>query len=225
MSLRVRQANWSVGQLPEHLRKGRRAMIATGRRFLQDRPNPTRGLRRAIRNGGVAYGPFVRLGSPQVVEIAAYAGFYFAILDTELGPLGFETMENLVRAAGGAGIALIVRACESTLVTAIIGGPEGITRLNEIISASVPDMVFIGPCDLSQSMGLSDQIDSPEVIGEMQRVAQTVRHAGLAVGAFGDCVESARRWVDFGVQLIAFSLGVGISYAAMTNVVGALRAA
>jgi len=74
-------------------------------------------------------------------------------------------------------------------------------------------------------MGLSDQIDSPEVIGEMQRVAQTVRDAGLAVGTFGDCVESARRWVDFGVQLIAFSVDVGISYAAMTNVVGAIRAA
>lgn len=250
-----------------------------------------RSLRLRLRRGEVVFGPFMKLASPQIVEIAGYAGFDFVILDTEHGPLSFETVENLVRAAQGVGIAPLVRVYENspslisrsldvgaqgvlvprisskeeatglaraarfapegergvccyvraarfsdtdehtyfdnanrnTVVIAMIEGKEGIVNLDEIISVPGLDVIFIGPYDLSQSLGMPGQVTSPEVTSEMQRVVQKARAAGLAVGTFVDNVEGARRWVGFGAQFIAFSVDVGIVYPAMRNVVRALR--
>ncbi|OPZ48839.1 MAG: alpha-dehydro-beta-deoxy-D-glucarate aldolase [Firmicutes bacterium ADurb.BinA052] len=45
-----------------------------------------------LRTGEVVFGPFMKLASPQVVEIAGLAGFDFVICDTEHGPLSFESV-------------------------------------------------------------------------------------------------------------------------------------
>ena len=54
-------------------------------------------------------GPFMKTGDPAFVEVAGYAGFDFAILDTEHGPVSIESMQNNVRAALVAGIVPIIR--------------------------------------------------------------------------------------------------------------------
>jgi len=72
-----------------------------------------RRLRRRIKNGQTVFGPFIKLGCPEVVEIAGLAGFDFVILDTEHGPLNAETIQNLVRAAEVVKISPIVRVYEN----------------------------------------------------------------------------------------------------------------
>jgi 4-hydroxy-2-oxoheptanedioate aldolase len=68
-------------------------------------------IKEALASGEVLVGPFAVSGSPGVVETIGYAGFDFAIIDTEhapISPYGSE-LENLIRTAWSADLAPIVR--------------------------------------------------------------------------------------------------------------------
>jgi 4-hydroxy-2-oxoheptanedioate aldolase len=68
-------------------------------------------IKEALASGEVLVGPFAVSGSPGVVETIGYAGFDFAIIDTEhapISPYGTE-LENLIRTAWSADLAPIVR--------------------------------------------------------------------------------------------------------------------
>ncbi len=70
-----------------------------------------RDIKKALADGEVLVGPFAVSGSPGVVETIGYAGFDFAIVDTEhapISPYGSE-LENLIRTAWSADLAPIVR--------------------------------------------------------------------------------------------------------------------
>ena len=86
-------------------------------------------LRSRLRAKETLLGTMVRIPSPEVVEIAAHAGFDFVIVDTEHGPYGVETAARLVRAADAAGIAPLVRVAEnspSQIAKALDIGSQGV---------------------------------------------------------------------------------------------------
>lgn len=49
--------------------------------------------------GGISYGPFLKISDPAVVEICGLAGFDHVVIDCEHGPLSIESVQNLIRAA------------------------------------------------------------------------------------------------------------------------------
>lgn len=115
------------------------------------------------------------------------------------------------------------KANESSVIIPFIEGSEGIKNLNEIISVKGIGAIFIGPYDLSQSMGVPGQIDHPQVISKIEEVVKSAKNAGLAVGTFVDDLPSASRWMKLGVQYIAYSVDVGIIYNASKHIVSELR--
>jgi 2-keto-3-deoxy-L-rhamnonate aldolase RhmA len=52
------------------------------------------------------------------------------------------------------------------------------------------DSIFIGPYDLSASMGLTGQLGHPEVKAAIQLIKDKCRKAGLPYGIFGMTAES-----------------------------------
>ncbi|MEO6018441.1 MAG: aldolase/citrate lyase family protein [Polaromonas sp.] len=62
-----------------------------------------------LRSGERLRGIFNALPSPAIIEMCAYAGFDFAIIDNEHGCADLETTENMLRAARASGIATVVR--------------------------------------------------------------------------------------------------------------------
>jgi len=62
-----------------------------------------------LRSGRRLRGVFNSLPSPAIVEMCGYAGFDFVIIDNEHGAAGFETTENMLRAARASGIVPVVR--------------------------------------------------------------------------------------------------------------------
>ena len=62
-----------------------------------------------IKAGKPAYGVFVPMWCPSIVEIIGHIGFDFVILDTEHGPMAAESCEHMVRAADGVNITPIIR--------------------------------------------------------------------------------------------------------------------
>lgn len=68
-----------------------------------------------LRSGKPLRGLFNGLPSPAIVEMCAYAGFDFIILDNEHGSADFGTTEHMLRAARAAGIVPVVRSFEHDL--------------------------------------------------------------------------------------------------------------
>ena len=62
-----------------------------------------------IKEGKTAYGVFVSMYCPTIVEIIGHMGFDFVILDAEHSPIETESCEHMVRAADSVNITPIIR--------------------------------------------------------------------------------------------------------------------
>lgn len=77
-------------------------------------PSGSDRLRRKWAAGAAAFGPFVTLPAPGLVEIFAHAGFDLVVVDLEHAAIGIETAENMIRAADASGISSAVRVMANT---------------------------------------------------------------------------------------------------------------
>lgn len=232
-------------------------------------------------------GPFMKLPSPAVVEIAGLAGFDYLIIDCEHGPLNVLEAEDMVRAAhlanmsavirvgqnnpheisraldigadavqipqisnkedainavnsskfspqGERGVCRYVRAAEyssmnkndyfksaneNTMVIIHIEGMEGIQNLDQILEVAGIDVIFIGPYDLSQSLGIPGDVNNIMVEEKMKEVVNKAQAKGKIVGTFVDDINTALKWKSLGIQYISYSVDVGIIYEAFKKVV------
>lgn len=230
-----------------------------------------------LSTGNSVIGPFMKTGDPAFVEVAGYAGFDFAILDTEHGPVTIENMQNNIRAAlianmlpiirvqdssessigkaldigalgvqvpqvknaaqaevivhrakfhptGERGVCRFVRAANysaldrnkyfklanETLVILQLEGLEALENIDEIMEVPGIDILFIGPYDLSQSLGVPGETSNPKVVEKMQYIVNKAKEKDIVVGTFVDEPEAVKRWKDAGVQYISYSVDVGI---------------
>jgi len=85
------------------------------------------------------------------------------------------------------------------------------------------DTIFVGPYDLSQSLGVPGEIDHPKVTEKIKEVVGKVRKAGLSLGIYVDDVETAKRWIDLGVQFIALLVDTVIFFQACRSLVAPLK--
>jgi len=247
-------------------------------------------FRKRISNGEIVFGPFMKTGDPAFVEIAGYAGFDFVILDMEHGPVSFENLQDLIRAAiisgtlpivrtsdsgetsvskaldlgalgvqipqvqsadearscvtaakffpsGQRGVCRFVRAARyssipreeyfrsanNALVILQLEGKKAIDNIDEILDVEGIDIIFIGPYDLSQSMGYPGQVSHPEVIKEMKQIVDKAKKRDLVVGTFTDTMDSVKLWKEAGVQYISYSVDVGIFTEACADVIDKLK--
>jgi len=86
-------------------------------------------MKQKLEEGKVLYGPFVKFTDPAAIEIAAYSGFDFVIIDLEHGPHSSQSAQNLVRAAELGGITPVIRVLENSpthILRALDIGAQGI---------------------------------------------------------------------------------------------------
>lgn len=79
-----------------------------------------------LRSGKTLRGIFTALPSPAIVEMCAYAGFTFAIIDNEHGAADFETTEHMLRAARASGIIPVVRCFLEDVPRVLDMGASGV---------------------------------------------------------------------------------------------------
>jgi 2-keto-3-deoxy-L-rhamnonate aldolase RhmA len=88
-----------------------------------------RRLREMIDSNTPAFGLWVSLADPAVVEIAAYAGYDYVNIDMEHTALDLGVIENMLRAAHSCGISALVRVPENNrgwIQRAAEIGPDGL---------------------------------------------------------------------------------------------------
>ncbi len=115
------------------------------------------------------------------------------------------------------------RANERTLLGVQIEGMQAVQCLDEILDVQGPDLIFVGPYDLSQSLGIPGQTNAEPVLARVQEIVDAARARGKSVGIYADDVEEARRWRALGIQFLAVSVDVRLYWGACRGVVDALR--
>jgi len=104
-----------------------------------------------------------------------------------------------------------------------IEGEDGIQNIDEILSVKGIDVIFVGPYDLSQSLGLTGQVNHPAVEEKMLEIVKKCGEKNITVGTFADTPANAEKWRKNGVKYISYSVDVGIFYNAVCDLVKILK--
>jgi 2-keto-3-deoxy-L-rhamnonate aldolase RhmA len=201
--------------------------------------------------GEAAFGVSLMFPSPQLVEMVAYAGFDWVLIDCEHGSIGLADVEVMAMAADAAGITAIARpksnasadiqavmdrgvkgvqvphvntradaeravqavkfgpgagrglaagtrpdrwglgakmtdfveeANRSSLVCVQIEHEDAVRNIDELLTVEGIDVYFIGPSDLSQSMGYPGNAKAPPVAAAIDATLARIRGAGKTPG-------------------------------------------
>ena len=206
-------------------------------------------LKEKVKAGQPVLGTFVEIGHPDITEWLSRLGFDWMLLDAEHGPLGFETMQNMMQAMNGTSCVPIVRpqwndsavikrvldigaygvlvpwvnsreeaeaavrsckyppeglrgygprraamldpqyyqtANEQLLISVQIETRQALDNLDDILSVPGIDACYIGPYDLSCSLGfgIPPKWDEPRYLAAFDRVLEASKRHGKAAGMF-----------------------------------------
>ena len=104
------------------------------------------------------------------------------------------------------------KANEEILVVLMIEHVDAIRNIDEICATPGVDVVFVGPNDLTQSMGGPPvfENDSPEFNGALEKVLAAARKHGVAPGIHVADAAAAKRRLDQGFQFVAVISEIGL---------------
>ncbi|OGL47685.1 MAG: hypothetical protein A2W05_00050 [Candidatus Schekmanbacteria bacterium RBG_16_38_10] len=111
-----------------------------------------------------------------------------------------------------------VRANENTLVVLNIEGTEGIKNLEEIVEVPNVDVIFLGPYDLSQSIGKPGQVNDPEVRKLMKDSVRSIKENGRACGSFAKDKDYLEFLIDCGVQYLTYMVDTSVILEAYSEI-------
>ncbi len=98
----------------------------------------------------------------------------------------------------------LAAANENTLIVIQVESTLALERLDEIFSVPGIDAAFIGPEDLSQSMGIPGQVDHPRMRDAYQRVVDACSRHGIASGMHFRDLDMMREWMGRGMRFVAY---------------------
>jgi 4-hydroxy-2-oxoheptanedioate aldolase len=106
-----------------------------------------------------------------------------------------------------------------------IEGPDGLAALDGILGVPDLDLVFIGPFDLSQHLGVPGETGHPAVVEAMTDIVERARQRGVATGTWAPTAAAARPWIDAGVRLVTVSSSTALFTTAAAALLADLRSA
>lgn len=232
----------------------------------------TNQVKARLKEGGRAFGCFVRYPEPALIEMLGYYGWDFLMFDGEHSTITPRDCENLCRAAELRGVTTLVRvttnqqpvilrfldtgvqgvmvpminsvedaeaavravkyfprgsrglagvraadygqvqpfsfkeytaqANAETMIIAQVETIAAVDALPEIVKVPDIDVIFIGPSDLSQSLGVPGDVQHPAVQDAMNRIVEIVKASDKALGILVPNADAARQWVDRGAQFV-----------------------
>jgi 4-hydroxy-2-oxoheptanedioate aldolase len=79
-------------------------------------------------------------------------------------------------------------------------------RLDEIVRVEGVDVIFVGPSDLSLSLGIPQQWDHPTFLHAVDQVADAALRAGKVFGAYFSHPEQLSWYRSLGARLVVTAL-------------------
>src|SRR4051812_2094755 len=137
---------------------------------------------------------------PQINSVAQAEAWAHAL---HYGPAGSRGVALFPRGARfGTDPEAMRHAAERTLGIAQIESPEAVEAVEGIAATDGIDVVFVGPSDLSHSMGIYRRFDDARFRAAIERVVAAAEAAGKAAGIFLASPAEVERAVADGFRMI-----------------------
>ena len=132
-----------------------------------------------------------------------------AVRAVKYGPRGMRGLAG-VRASDFAQVGTlgdyVQKANAETMIVLQVETAEAIDALPAMLKIPDIDVIFIGPNDLSQSLGLPGQVNHPTVQDAMNRIADLVIPSDKALGLMIRDADQARQWAERGARYITITI-------------------
>jgi 2-keto-3-deoxy-L-rhamnonate aldolase RhmA len=116
-------------------------------------------------------------------------GYFGATVETRFGELDMPTQ--------------VANANRDRWVSIQIETPESVEIVDKIAATKGVDWLFVGPADLSVTLGVPGEFLHPKCIEALKRVNEAVKKAGKAWGTLTRDVDHARRCRELGCQFFS----------------------
>ncbi|HYL80594.1 MAG TPA: aldolase/citrate lyase family protein [Candidatus Acidoferrum sp.] len=141
----------------------------------------------------------------QIPHVNTAAEARQAVESVKFHPSGSRGLAAGTRPAGyGFGLAAadyVREANRETLVCVQLEEAEALRNLDDLLRVEGVDVFFVGPSDLSQSMGYPGRPDAPEVQAAMDMAFAAILAAGKVSGSTGNA-QAIRRHLQHGVRYL-----------------------
>jgi 4-hydroxy-2-oxoheptanedioate aldolase len=150
----------------------------------------------------------------QIPHVQSVDNVLSAVKYSNFSPIGERGLCRFVRAAKYSSLdkdTYIKEANKSKKLIFQIEGEEGVKNIDSIID-SLPEnsALFIGPYDLSQSLGIPGKIWDQAVLSKMKDIIAKCKKSNVEIGTFTDSEEGINIWSDLEVDFIEYSSDLNI---------------
>jgi 2-keto-3-deoxy-L-rhamnonate aldolase RhmA len=148
-----------------------------------------------------------------------------AVAATRYPPGGIRGMAGMSRASRfGTAPNYLTTANEGMAVIVQLETREAIARVGEIAAVDGIDALFVGPGDLSATMGHVGQLQHPAVMDEVRKAVAGAKAAGKPIGTVGGTPEIVAQYRDMGFDFLAIASDLGLLMRGAQAAAAAVRA-
>lgn len=95
--------------------------------------------------------------------------------------------------------------CANTVFVPMIESITAVDNLDQICSIPGVNAVFVGPNDLTTTMGIPNEYDHPDLIAMLQRIIDGANRCHVAAGCWFGKREQAERTIKQGARFVVYS--------------------
>jgi len=146
-----------------------------------------------------------------------------AVQAIKYGPRGVRGLGGVRATTYGQAMSFgeyVPTANAETLSVIHIETVEAVNALPDILAVPDVDVVFIGPTDLSQSLGVPGQNNHPAVLEQIDRIFEMTLKTDVAVGTIAKDAAAARQWAERGARYLVITLEGILGPASLEGILG-----
>lgn len=117
----------------------------------------------------------------------------------------------------------VEEANEKTLVAVHVENIHMAEQIDALCALPQIDVIFVGPADLSQSMGIPGKLNDPRLKEVVRHVFERARAAGKVVGIFCGNPEAVQMYQEMGATYILYSSDTTLLYRSLAQTIEIIK--
>lgn len=115
------------------------------------------------------------------------------------------------------------QADDAILRIMMLESKDAVENVEEIMATDGIDVAFLAPFDLSQSLGVPGQFDSPVYLDALDRLEKATEQAGAIMGTLVLDADTAKAKLDRGYRFLMLGLDIALLEGAAKDILGQVR--
>uniref|UniRef100_UPI00404884BB aldolase/citrate lyase family protein n=1 Tax=Limnohabitans sp. TaxID=1907725 RepID=UPI00404884BB len=134
-----------------------------------------------------------------------------AVKSVRYPPRGIRGVSALTRATNFGRVIDYMKSCEKEICVLVqVETQDALYEISGIAAIDGVDGIFIGPGDLSASLGFPGQLKHPTVLEAIDRAMLEIKSKGVAPGILTGDKELARHYIELGSMFTAVGVDAGL---------------